>query len=47
MSIISSFRNTKIKYDVYRGKDFMKKICELLRNHATKLVNFKKKKRNY
>ena len=43
MSTISSFRNIKIKHDVYRGKDCMKKFCELLRNHATKLINFKKK----
>ena len=29
---------------MYRGKDCMKKFCELLRDHAIKIINFKKKK---
>ena len=30
MSTISSFKNIENKYDVYRGKDCMKKFCEFL-----------------
>ena len=30
MSTISSFKSIKNKYDVYRGKDCMKKFCESL-----------------
>ena len=30
--------------EVKRGKDCTKKICELLREHAIKIINFKKKK---
>ena len=41
---ISSFRSTRNKNDVYRGKDYMKKFCEFLREHAMKIINFKKKK---
>ena len=44
MSAISSFRSIENKYDVYRGKDCMKKFCESLREHAMKIINFKKKK---
>ena len=45
MSTISSFRSIKNKLDVYRGKDWMKKCCELLREQAMKMINFKKKKK--
>ena len=31
MSTIYSFRSIESKYDVYRGKDCMKKLCESLR----------------
>ena len=44
MSTISSFRSIENKHDVYRGKDCMKKFCEFLREHAIKIINFKKKK---
>ena len=44
MSTISSFKSIENKYDVYRGKDCMKKFCESLREHAMDIVNFKKKK---
>ena len=44
MSTISSFRSIENKHDVYRGKDCMKKLCEFLREHAIKIINFKKKK---
>ena len=42
MSTISSFRSIGNKYDVYRGKGCMKKFCESLREHAMKVINFKK-----
>ena len=41
MSTISSFRSIENKHDVYRGKDSMKKICQPLREHAKKIINFK------
>ena len=43
MSKISSFKGMENKHDVYRGKDSMKKFCEYLRDHAMKIINFKKK----
>ena len=46
MSIISSFESIENNHDVYRGKDCMKKFCEFLREHAMKIINFKKKKWN-
>ena len=46
MSIISSFRSIENNHDVYRGKDCMEKSCELLREHAMKKINFKKKKKS-
>ena len=47
MSTISSFRSIENKHDVYRSKDCMKKFCEFLREHAMKIINFKKKKWSY
>ena len=44
MSTKFSFRSIENKHDVYRGKDCMKKLCEFLREHAIKIINFKKKK---
>ena len=44
MSTISSFRSIANKDDVCRGKDCMKKICESLKEHAMKIINFKMKK---
>ena len=43
MSKISLLKSTENKYDVYRGKDCMKKFCESLREHAMKIISFKKK----
>ena len=40
MSTISSFRSIENKYDVYRGKDCVKKFCEYLKWHAMKIINF-------
>ena len=39
-----SFDKTKNKLDYYRGKDCMKKFCKNLREHATKIINYGKKK---
>ena len=44
MSVLSSFKSIENKHDVYRVKDCMKKFCEFLREHAMKIINFKKKK---
>ena len=41
MSAISSFTSVKNKHDAYRGKDCMKKFGEFLREHTTKMINFK------
>ena len=27
------------KYDIYRGEDCMKKLCEFLRRHSIKMIN--------
>ena len=37
------FDTTKIKLDYYRGEDCMKKFCEDLKKHATKIINYEKK----
>ena len=39
-----SFDKTKNKLDYYRGKGCMKKFCKDLRKHATKIINYEKKK---
>ena len=39
-----SFDESKNKLNYYRGNDCMKKFCEDLRIHATKIINYKKKK---
>ena len=38
------YTNVENKHGVYRGKDCMKKFCESLREHALKIITFKKKK---
>ena len=43
ISTILSFKSRGNKHDVYRGKDFMKKFSESLREHAIKIINLKKK----
>ena len=45
MSTTSSFKSIENKYDVYRGKDCMKKFFESLREQAMEIDNFKKKKK--
>ena len=44
MSKILSFQSKANKLDVNRGKDYMKKFCESLREQAMEIINFKKKK---
>ena len=39
-----SFDKSKNKLDYYREKDCMKKFCKDLRTHATKIINYEKKK---
>ena len=39
-----SFDQTKNKLDHYRGKDCMKNLSKDLREHATKIINYEKKK---
>ena len=39
-----SFDKTKNKIDYYRGEDCMIKFCLDLREHATKIINYEKKK---
>ena len=39
-----SFDQTKNKLNYYRGKDCMKKFSKDLREHATKIINYEKKK---
>ena len=38
------FDKSKNKLDYYRGKNCMKKFCKYLRIHATKIINYGKKK---
>ena len=44
ISTASSLKSIEDKYDVYRGNDCMKKLCETLRDHAIRIVSFKRKK---
>ena len=39
-----SFDKSKNKLNHYRGKNCMKKFCKDLREHATKIINYEKKK---
>ena len=39
-----SFDESKNKLNYYRGNDCMKKLCKDLRIHATKIINYEKKK---
>ena len=44
MSTISLFKKIENKHEVYRGKNYIKKLCESLRDHAMNIINFKIKK---
>ena len=39
-----SFDATKNKPDCYRGKDCVERFCEGLKEHATKIINYEKKR---
>ena len=42
----SSFDTKENKLDCYRGEDYMKKFCKDLKEHATRVINYEKKKNN-
>ena len=42
MPTISSFKGIDNKHGVEKDKDCVKKFCECLREHAMKIINFKK-----
>ena len=44
MSIFSAFDHIENKHTLCRGKDCMQKFCSYLREHATNILNFEKKK---
>ena len=44
MSTICLFKSIENNHDGYTGKDCMKRFCEALKEHAMKIINFKKKK---
>ena len=39
----SSFDTTKNKLDYYRGKNCMKNVCLILKEHVTKIINYENK----
>ena len=39
-----SFDKSKNKLNYYRGEDCMKKFCKDLKEHATKIINYEKKR---
>ena len=43
ISTISSFKSIEKKHDVFRGKDWIKKFCEYLREHSMEIINIKQK----
>ena len=44
MPAIRTFGNIENKHDINRGEGYMKQVCECLREHKMKLINFEKKK---
>ena len=44
MSTTWGFKCIKNKHTLYSGKDCMKKFCESLKEHAARIIGFKKKK---
>ena len=43
MSTLTEFDGTENKHGTYRGEDCIKKLCESLREHEVKIINFEKK----
>ena len=44
MSTIWNFDSIENKHSLYPGEDCMKKFCTSIREHATNVINFEKKK---
>ena len=44
MSTTCAFDHIENTHSLYRGKDYIKKFCEFLREHAKNIINFKKTK---
>ena len=44
MSTIRNFDNIGNKHTLHRGEDCIKNFCTSLREHATNVINFEKKK---
>ena len=44
MSTILLFKDKENKYDVWRGKKFIKTFCESLKEHEMKIINFEKER---
>ena len=44
MSTTYTFDHLENKRTIYRGKDFLKKFCESLTEHAKNIIDFEKKK---
>ena len=42
MSTKWTLDDAETEHAVYRGEDYMKKVCEFLREHAMKMINFEK-----
>ena len=40
-----SFDKSKTECNYYRGKDYMEKFCNDLKDQAMKIINYKKKKK--
>ena len=41
-----SFDETKNKFDEYREINFIKKLCEKLRDRTMEIINYEEKERN-
>ena len=39
----SLFKSIENKHDIYKGKDYTKKLCESLWDHLMEIINFRKK----
>ena len=42
-----SFDEEENKLDHYRGRDCINKLCKNLKEHAMKIINYEKKKKNH
>ena len=44
---MASFKRIENKHDVYRSRDYMKKVSGSLRKHVMEIINFKEEKMMY